>query len=646
MSKQSKWCALAAAFVLALTLVAGLFGGVVPAAADDEPVATASDSATDTTGAASGAADSESEADPADDQAPQAGEVYLLDFNAPELGAWDVPNGHYQVELGTTTIQDALDALNLSSAFQFGGTLDAADYGGDPSKHYQFLGWSAMDPSDHPIALEEPLEAEDFISESESTYVLDVNMMLQEFRPYTIQNGVLTFDDEPDLKYYQLTVELGEGVTWHDVIRPAEADKQEYYIFAPDIDAAWKGSITQSLFVREDATNLELGVSVIAEGNVAPYIYPSESVVLLENIGLSRYTFAVDRMTGPGVVRVTATPDQPTTDIPEPFGADGSLLPYTIEGGVMTFDGRPDLGEWYQLDVKVAAGMSFELVFGGTPGVTMTITPDMLDEDDQLYNSNPYSGTFFIRGENHGYESSILVSYPMDKALTWSLSAGSGTVRRIPGGSIFGVALDEPSELTFGTSSETVVTNDEGNSFSHTAGTVNEDGWTYADDDRWSSLTLVTDWLGGDIAEAAGDAVNAAISGVKKMYVYDIHLEDPVGNEFEIPDGDQVTVTLLIPEELRGASGLHVFHVADDGTVTDMNAVVDQEAGTLTFTTTHFSTFVIAQVAENGEPPAGGGKGDKLTQTSDNSLVPAAVAVAGAVLAFGAAAVVRHRNDA
>ena len=94
-----------------------------------------------------------------------------------------------------------------------------------------------------------------------------------------------------------------------------------------------------------------------------------------------------------------------------------------------------------------------------------------------------------------------------------------------------------------------------------------------------------------------------------------------------------MTVTLPVPADMS-LENLHVFHVADDGTVTDMNATVNADAGTVSFTTSHFSTFVLANVAgsmggtgstaDSNAPSAGG----TLAETGDAALI----ACAGAAL--------------
>ena len=67
-----------------------------------------------------------------------------------------------------------------------------------------------------------------------------------------------------------------------------------------------------------------------------------------------------------------------------------------------------------------------------------------------------------------------------------------------------------------------------------------------------------------------------------------------------------VTVTIPVPEELKGADTYYVFYKADDGTLTDMKAAFKD--GVITFTTTHFSTYIVSTVdllKDKGTPDSG-----------------------------------------
>lgn len=349
-----------------------------------------------------------------------------------------------------------------------------------------------------------------------------------------------------------------------------------------------------------------------------------------------------------GSITVTVVDDG--EPLPEPWAADGSLLPYTIKDGVMTFDGRPDLGEWYQLDLDLGEGVTSGGNIGGAAMWTMTIGANSLDPSDPLYDASGWKdGPFWVRADNRGAYSGYSLTVPEGKALSTSLE-GKGTLVPSGNGSILLVQLSGPSTLHASVADQTVITNEQGATLAHTP----NDG-DYGSDGMWSSLTLVTDWLGGDEAQTATNAVVAAVPGVTgHPYVYDIHLLDMFGDVFQIPDGDSVTVTLPIPEGLS-ADGLHVFHVADDGTVTDMGATVDAEAGTVSFTTTHFSTFVLANVTSD-DGVAGSGSDtkqassekdvdkNKLAATGDAGSIAALLAAASGSVALLGSRVIRKRR--
>lgn len=177
----------------------------------------------------------------------------------------------------------------------------------------------------------------------------------------------------------------------------------------------------------------------------------------------------------------------------------------------------------------------------------------------------------------------------------------------------------------------------------------------------WKSLTLVTEWLGGEdnpVSDVVVAAVNDAVKDLQSYVVFDIHLTDAQGNVFEVPDGVLMTVALPIPESM-GTTGIQVLHVADDGTVTVMpDVIVDEQNRVVYFTTDHFSTFVVAQSGSgqaSDDPQAGedvvtpetpAGEKDEQTvpETGDFSFVaPLLAAVSGTGALLGARALRRRR---
>ena len=303
-----------------------------------------------------------------------------------------------------------------------------------------------------------------------------------------------------------------------------------------------------------------------------------------------------------GAATVTIAPD-PESGAYEPWapGEDNALLPYTISDGVMTFDDVPELGEWYQLDLELAEGVTCGGTVGGGTSKTMTLDASCLDKSDPLYDPSGYEGgPFWIRGD-HGDDRTSLIFYaPTDKALTYEL-VGAGTVRPSGGLGILLVTLDGPATLKVGLSDETVITDGEGVSLAHKVN-VGEDG--YGDDQTWSALTLMTDWVDSP------DQMDFIISSLGNRFglecgvtACEISLLDPMGNPFSIPEGETVTLTMPLPEGVD-PSVMHVARVDDDGTMTEMDITVDASAHTASFETTSLSTFALVETktSEPSEP--------------------------------------------
>lgn len=93
-----------------------------------------------------------------------------------------------------------------------------------------------------------------------------------------------------------------------------------------------------------------------------------------------------------------------------------------------------------------------------------------------------------------------------------------------------------------------------------------------------------------DISEAG------TISGYTAIKAYDIKLM--YNGEREVQPDGTVKVTLKIPEDVDNNAELEVFHISGE-TPESMNAVNND--GTISFTTDHFSVYVIA--SKNSEPP-------------------------------------------
>ena len=101
----------------------------------------------------------------------------------------------------------------------------------------------------------------------------------------------------------------------------------------------------------------------------------------------------------------------------------------------------------------------------------------------------------------------------------------------------------------------------------------------------------------GQILEETVVVMEEHLENVGEFEVLEINLYDGEGASVTQLDG-YVTVTIPVPESivLREGYVLVVYRVNDDGTLTNCNAVV--EDGKITFTTDHFSTYIIAEQEE------------------------------------------------
>ena len=341
-------------------------------------------------------------------------------------------------------------------------------------------------------------------------------------------------------------------------------------------------------------------------------------------------------------IRATWNPS-PETGVYEPWapGSGNELLPYvrTADDSILSFVNMPELGEWYKLDFSCGEGVSYNGVVYGGSSRTMTIERTFLDADDPLFDANAYTeGPVWVRGDNGGDWTSVMFTIPATGGVNYRLEpadAGTVAVNSVGDGMLgLRVQLDKPATLVVEPSDTVTISNESGASLTVPA--------TSSDPNFYHWLTLETTWLDDAAAQEPFDALVSAVDGVTKAYVYDISLLGPDGVAVQPLEGDAVAVTLPIPEGLS-ADGLRVFHVADDGTVTDMGATVDAGARTVTFTTTHFSTFVLANVG--GQPdgeavPETKPAGEKNVTEPSGEAVPATgdAGSAAALLAAGSGA--------
>ena len=148
---------------------------------------------------------------------------------------------------------------------------------------------------------------------------------------------------------------------------------------------------------------------------------------------------------------------------------------------------------------------------------------------------------------------------------------------------------------------------------------INVWNYTFSDDTYGVSVVVADEDFGVtavNVANSANTNVATAIADYitgtnYKAYDITLTLDTRVNSEDRyILTSDAKTVTLPIPE---GVNNPVVCYVSDDGaTVTNMNAVKDGK-GNVTFTTTHFSTYVIGESTEITVPDNDTASGSSTT---------------------------------
>lgn len=129
------------------------------------------------------------------------------------------------------------------------------------------------------------------------------------------------------------------------------------------------------------------------------------------------------------------------------------------------------------------------------------------------------------------------------------------------------------------------------------------------------------------------DLAKAVAKDVKDVVAYSLKLVDADNKEVKF-DGVNYTVTVTIPENLKGKN-LAAYTIVD-GKLEEHKITVDGDKGT--FTTTHFSDWVITEVVKVGED------GKVLPNTLDNAASFAFVGVIGLVGMAASALFLNKRN--
>lgn len=134
-----------------------------------------------------------------------------------------------------------------------------------------------------------------------------------------------------------------------------------------------------------------------------------------------------------------------------------------------------------------------------------------------------------------------------------------------------------------------------------------------------------------EIIREIAEELDIEISEDAHIIVFDISLVNSQGVTVQ-PDGT-VTVKIPLPEDFAEDVTYYVYHVADDGKLTDMKATVDKD-GYISFTTDHFSKYLLSdeKLIEDGAGDTDTDDEDKNVPTGVSVLLIPAVTAAAAVL--------------
>lgn len=96
--------------------------------------------------------------------------------------------------------------------------------------------------------------------------------------------------------------------------------------------------------------------------------------------------------------------------------------------------------------------------------------------------------------------------------------------------------------------------------------------------------------------------INDALAQTSHKWVaYDISL---LSNNTEIQPNGKVKITMPVPKGLN-KNKMALFHVAEDGKLTQIPFTLDANKQNLIFETDHFSLYVVAETSESSNPPTG-----------------------------------------
>ena len=107
--------------------------------------------------------------------------------------------------------------------------------------------------------------------------------------------------------------------------------------------------------------------------------------------------------------------------------------------------------------------------------------------------------------------------------------------------------------------------------------------------------------LVGNIYDNVKKAIESVVSNVKNdIRVFEINLLNRAGNKVQPDNNGKVTITTDIPAGFDSSKKIEVYRLSDDGK-SKIKVESKAENGKVTFVTDHFSTYIIAQTAAQGQ---------------------------------------------
>ncbi len=150
-----------------------------------------------------------------------------------------------------------------------------------------------------------------------------------------------------------------------------------------------------------------------------------------------------------------------------------------------------------------------------------------------------------------------------------------------------------------------------------------------------NTMIVVENIVDGEIYNRVEEALKDVVSGMDRVAILEM---TAMCNGVPVQPNGAVQVTFEIPDNLS-ADDLKLYYVAENGTKEEMPITVDKHSNTVTANLTHFSTYVLANVA-----PVQGGGGVPSTGDTSQTLFFAGTLVAALCLLGGMNLVHKRRK--